>query len=134
MKRWFVARLGFYEEPEDQGGSQVPKILAYPNTLMLRQWTRPGLNFAFGRMATDNVAQFAADNDVYVLPDTVMDMSVGSIPVAVRNTMKARFEAAGFQYANVKTAWTVRQLLRYLSDQVQPGIETEANDGSDPWA
>lgn len=133
MKRWFIARLGFYEEPEDQGGSLVPKILAYPNTLMLRQWTRPGLNWAFGRMATDSAAQFADDNDVYVLPDTVMDMSVGSIPVAVRNTMKTRFEAAGFEFAFVKTSWTVRQLLQYLAGQVQPGIETEANDAPDPW-
>ena len=133
MKRWFIARQGFYEEPENEGGSLVPKVLAYPDTILLRQWTKPGLNWGFGRIATNSITQFDGDNDIYVLPDAVMDMSVGSIPASVRTTMRTRLESAGFVFSAVKTTWTVRQLLEYIGAQVQPGIEVEAQDGVDLW-
>ena len=60
MKRWFIARQGFYEEPENEGGSLVPKVLAYPDTILLRQWTKPGFNWGFGRIATNSSRSLTA--------------------------------------------------------------------------
>ncbi len=59
-------------------------------------------------------------------------MSVGSIPAGVRTTMRTRLESAGFVFTGVKTSWTVRQLLQYILQQVQPAINTvESGDVAD---
>ena len=114
--------MGQYEDD----GSNSPKISVYTPTW--RAWTKPGFGFAFVQFASSDVTVINADPDIYVLPDGAMDMSVGSIPAATRNTIKTRLEAAGFTFADVKTSWTVRQLLNYIARQVQTGIDVEVGD------
>jgi hypothetical protein len=121
MKRWAIARM-----IDDGQGSLESAFNRYPcNT---RIWTKPGFAWCFGQIATANITPIAADPDIYVLPDGVMDLSVGAIPVSVRNTMRTRLEAAGFVFYAVKTSWTVRQLLQYLKGQIQPVGDVEAGD------
>ena len=125
MKRWAIARMGNYEGD----GTIVPKFVAYTQTL--RVWTKPGFNWCFGHIAAADVTAMQADPDIYILPDGTMDMDVSSIPTTIRNTMKTRLEAAGFSFADVKTSWTVRQVLNYLAGQIQTGINVEAGDIKD---
>lgn len=122
MKRWFIARLGDYEND----GGNVPKINLYTQTS--RIWTKPGFGWCFGQLAAGSVTEMQADPDIYILPDGAMDMSVSSIPVTVRNTLRTRLESAGFEFGAVKTVWTVRQLLNYLLQQLQPIPSVEAGD------
>lgn len=132
MKRWFIARMGDYEN----ASTNVPATNKYaPNgtlrsdllndpTMPVRTWSRPGFAFCFGQLATSDITAVQADPDVYVLPDGAMDMSVGSIPAQVRQTMRARLEAAGFDFSAVTTQWTVRQVLVYLLQQIQPVLDS----------
>jgi len=61
-----------------------------------------------------------------------MDNAISTFPVAVRNNMKTKLEAAGFLFTAVKTTWTVRQLLVYLMKQLQPGLDSvESGDVRD---
>jgi len=125
MKRWAIARMREYEEGSiDSAFSQYAGV-------NFRQWTKPGFNWCFAHIATNNLTQFDADPDIYVLPDGAMDMSVGSIPAGVRNTLKTKAEAAGLIFTDVKLTWTVRQMLTYLSQQIQPDINIEAGDVRD---
>jgi len=114
--------MGQYEDD----GSNSPKIAMYTPTW--RSWSKPGFGFAFVQFASNDVTVINADPDIYVLPDGAMDMSVGSIPAAIRNTIKTRLEAAGLTFADVKTSWTVRQLLNYIARQIQTGIDVEVGD------
>ena len=124
MKRWAIARMGDYEGD----GSSIPKFNLYTDSS--RIWSKPGLGFCFGQIAAKDLTGMQNDPDIYILPDGAMDMSVGSIPISVRTTMKSRMEAAGFVYTGIKTSWTVRQMLQFLKDQIQPG-SVEAGDVRD---
>ena len=142
MKRWCICKMGDYENE----GTRVPALNKYqqngelitdisdPNQSPVnsRVWSKPGFNWAFGQVSAFSMTNMQADPDIYILPDGTMDMSVGSIPSGVRTTMRNRLEAAGFVFTAVKTTWTVRQLLNYLLQQVQPMIETvESGDIKD---
>lgn len=122
MKRWAISKLGDFEGD----GSVVPKLNLYTETS--RIWTKPGFSWCFGQIASGDLTAMQADPDIYILPDGAMDMSVGSIPLAVRNTLRAKLEAGGFVFTDVRTSWTVRQLLTYVAGQLQPGINVEAGD------
>lgn len=136
MKRWFICRRGNYEGD----GTVVPKVALYQRngalitdpatqvSLNFRIWTKPAFAWCFGQLAVQNVAELQADPDVYILPDGSMDMSVGAIPANVRTTMRNRLESVGFTFNDVKTTWTVRQLLNYLLQQIQPLPSVEAGD------
>ena len=124
-KRWAICKMGEYDEP----GFIVPKFNVYGANS--RIWSKDGLNWCFGQVAHDNIAELQADPDIYVLPDGSLDMSVGSIPSAVRTTMRNRLEAAGFAFSEVKTTWTVRQVLNYLARQLQPGMDVDSGDVQD---
>ena len=106
------------------------KVSRYPG-VSFRQWTKYGFGWCFGQLATNDITPLQADPDIYILPDGVMDMSVGSIPVATRTTMRTRLEASGLSFTDVKTTWTVRQLLTYIARQIQPDINVEAGDVRD---
>jgi hypothetical protein len=83
------------------------------------------------QFAAADLTAIQADPDIYVMPEGVMDMSVGSIPANVRNTMRTRLEAAGFVFTDVKTTWTIRQLLNYLGGQIFANFNCEAGDVRD---
>jgi hypothetical protein len=124
MKRWAIARMvddGF-------GGIESAFNRYRCNT---RIWSKTGFNWCFGQIAAPSLTEINADPDIYVLPDGVMDMSVGTIPAGTRTTMRNRLEAAGFTFTDVKTSWTVRQLLNYLKAQLDPGGEVEQGDVPD---
>lgn len=121
MKRWAIAKL-----IDDGSGGLESAFNRYPcNT---RIWTKPGFAWCIGQVAAADLVAMLADPDIHILPDSTLDMSVGNIPVGVRNAMKTKLEAAGFVYTNVKTSWTVRQLLNYLAQQVNPEINIEQGD------
>ena len=126
MKRWAICKLGEYE---GEDGGIVPKFNIY--TQNSRIWSKQGFNWCFGQFSAPSLTAMQDDPDVYILPDGVMDMSVGSIPLAIRNNMKTKLESAGFVFSAVKTSWTVRQLLNYLAAQLQPGIDVESGDVKD---
>jgi len=122
MKRWAIAKLVI--DPED--GSLSPKVAIYKANF--RAWTKANFDCAFCQIASKDLAAMQDDPEIYILPDGTMDLAVGSIPVSVRNTMKTRLEAAGFVFTAVKTSWTVRQLLTYLAQQIQPNTNVESGD------
>lgn len=140
MKRWCICKLGDYENE----GARVPALNKYlPNGSLRadllndpvapsRVWSKPGFNWAFGQVSASNLTAMQADPDIYILPDGALDMSVGSIPSGTRTTMRNRLEAAGFTFTDVKTTWTVRQLLVYILRQIQPAMDTvEQGDVAD---
>ena len=129
MKRWFAARLGFYD-PEDSN-TRVPKVEVYTR-VNYRIWSAPGFAWCFGQLATDNVSQMDGDNDIYLLPDASLDNAVSTIPNNVRNTMNTRLQAAGFDTSAIKLSWTIRQVMQYLKGQIQSDNDVESGDVREP--
>jgi hypothetical protein len=111
-------------------GSISQKFMLYPG-VSFRSWTKPGFGWCFAQIAAADLSALQADPDIYILPDGTMDVSVGSIPAGVRTTMRTRLEAAGFTFGDVKTTWTIRQLLLYVARQLQPDINVEVGDVRD---
>jgi hypothetical protein len=118
MKRWFIARMGDYEGD----GSRVPATNKYPcNT---RIWSHPTKNWCLGQLAIADLTQAQADPDIFIIPDAALDNAVSTIPTQVRNTMLTRLQNAGFETAGIKTVWTIRQVLIYLMQQIQPALNS----------
>ena len=120
MKRWFISKMGNYDAEEPD--VRCPKIVQY--TRSWRAWSANARQWCFGQCAASDFTAIQADPDIYVLPDGAMDMSVGSIPAGVRTTLRTKLEAAGMVFTDVKTSWTVRQLLVYILRQIQPALDS----------
>lgn len=121
MKRWAIARM-----IDDGAGGIESAFNRYPcNT---RIWSKSGFAWCFGQIATADLTPFNADPDIYVLPDGVMDMTVGQIPAGTRTILRTKLEAGGFTFVDVKTSWTIRQLLNYIKGQLDPAGTVEAGD------
>ena len=118
MKRWAICRVGDCEND----GTLVPKFNVY--NCNSRIWTKAGFGWCIGQIAAPSLTAINADPDIYIIPDGAMDNAISTFPVATRNAMKTRLEAAGFEFASVKTTWTVRQLLVHLAKQLQPAINS----------
>lgn len=118
MKRWFIARMGDYEND----GGLTPAAIKYPCNL--RIWSKPGFGWCFGQLAAADLTGINADPDVYVLPDGALDMLVSAIPAGVRTTMTNKLQAAGFATSAIKNTWSLRQVLVYLLQQLQPALST----------
>lgn len=118
MKRWAICRIGDYEND----GTLVPKFNVY--SCNSRIWTKAGFGWCIGQIAAPSLTEINADPDIFVLPDGAMDNALSSFPVAVRNTMQNKLTAAGFSFAGVKTTWTLRQLLIFLAQQLQPALDS----------
>ena len=121
MKRWAIAKM------VDAGDGNIESAFnRYRcNT---RIWTKPGFSWCFGQIAAPSLVDMNADQDIYVLPEATLGMAVGSIPSAVRTTMRNKLEAGGFSFEGVKTTWTVKQLLMFLKGQLDPLGDIESGD------
>ncbi len=126
MKRWFIARMGDYEND----GGLSPKLTVYPN-VNYRIWSKPGFGFCFGQLATNNLDQFAGDNDIRLIPDSGLDNAISSIPANLRNAMQAQLADAGFDMSAVRLTWTLRQLLKHLKVQLDNDDNIESGDVRD---
>lgn len=132
-KRWAACRYGFYEEPEDQGGTRVPKINAYPGCNAPRQISSPAnANWGMVQFVTNNVAQLESDPDIILFADLPYGVSWASQPNAARTAIRAKMIAAGFEW-NVSSEWTVQRVLEYACSQLQPGYVISATDIVDPY-
>jgi hypothetical protein len=129
MKRWFVARMGDYD-PNDPG-TLVPKVGVYTN-VNYRLWSRAGFAFCMGQLATDNLDQFAGDNDIRLIPDAALDNLLSSLSPATRTEMQNGLTAAGFDVSAVKQTWSFRQLLKHLKLQLQSDDNIESGDVREP--
>jgi len=116
MKRWVIARMGDYEND----GGNSPAFAKYTDNYRL--WSKPGFSWCFGQIAAPSLTEITADPEIFVLPDGAMDNALSSFPAAVRNNMQVKLTAAGFSFTGVKTTWTLRQLLVFLVQQLQPEI------------
>ena len=121
MKRWAICKM-IEVAPQEID----PAIAKYPGSWRIIHV--PGRNWVLCQFSSINLTPIQADPDIYILPDGAFDMSVGSIPAAVRTTLRTKCEAAGFVFTDVKTSWTVRQLLNYLGSQIQQGFSCESGD------
>ena len=132
MKRWFLAKLDFYEEPENEGGALVPKTNLHTTSsggpINTRIWSRPGFGWCFGQLATDTLTAMNADTDIYILPDASMDIVWNNVPKTKRNEVKAVMESAGFSYAGITTNSTIREILQKLKGQLQSDNDVESGD------
>lgn len=126
MKRWFVARMGDYEND----GSLVPKTNLYPCNS--RTWVKTGMTWCFGQLATDDLSGLSADPDIKLIPEAAMDNMLSTIPAAVRTAMRNNLTAAGFDISAVTNTWTIRQLLKHLRIQLQGSDDIESGDVHEP--
>ena len=127
MKRWFIARMGDYEND----GALVPKTNLYP-AVNTRIWTRPGFAFCLGQLAAASLTALQADPDIKLIPDAALDNALSSIPKTTRDAMVAQLTGAGFDVSAVRTTWSVRQLLMNLKRQLQTDDNIESGDVRDP--
>jgi len=125
MKRWCICRVGEYEE----AGVRMPKVGLY--TEKRKTYPHPTKEWALCRFGIADLTPVQADPDIYLIPDGALDMTISNIPIAQRNALKNWLEARGFVFTDVKTSWTVRQLINYLAGQLQPGIDATLFDVSD---
>ena len=135
MKRWFLAKLDFYEEPENEGGALVPKTNLHTTSnggpINTRIWSRPGFGWCFGQLATDTLTSMNADPDIYILPDASLDISWSTVPSGKRTEVKNRVADAGFNFTGIKTSNTIREILQHLKKQVQIDDDIESGDVKD---
>jgi hypothetical protein len=127
MKRWFIARI---VEEEPGSGTWVPKVALYPN-VNYRGWSKAGYAFFMGQLATNNIDRFAGDNDIRIIPDAALDNALSTLPTAVRQDLINGLTNAGFNIAEVKNTWSVRQLLKHLKLQLQTDDNIESGDVRD---
>jgi len=125
MKRWAICKLGEYEEP----GILMPKVGLY--TESRKTWSKSGFVWGVCRFSVGDLTAINADPDIYVLPEGALDMTIINIPSNIRTVIRQKCEAAGFVFSDVKTTWTVRQLLNYLAGQLQPGVDCTVFDVRD---
>jgi hypothetical protein len=127
MKRWALCRMGAYDptDPNTRG----PALDRHAN-VSYRIWEHPTKNWCLAHFATNSLTTINADSDIKVLPDATFDASWGSIPSNVRTAVKNAVEALGFTFA-VQTTWTVRRVLNYVANQIQPEIDVSAGDVQD---
>ena len=128
MKRWFIARMGDYEND----GANVPKVAIYPG-VNFRMWSRPGFAFCLGQLAAQDLTALQADPDIKLIPDAALDNALSSIPKTTRDAMVAQLTDAGFDVSAVRTTWSVRQLLKRLKLQLQTDDNIESGDVRDAF-
>ena len=125
MKLWCVCKVGEYEEP----GVRVPKVALYTETR--KTWPHPTKLWALCRFSVAEITPaLQADPDIYMLPDATLDAAWSTIPNNVRNAVKNAMERAEFTWA-VQNTWTVRQVLNYAVNQLQPGVDCTVFDVRD---
>lgn len=124
MKRWFIARM------VEVDGEIMPKVATYPN-VNHRTWSKDGVAFGLGQLATNNLSQFSGDADIRLIPDAALDNALSTIPTATRQAMSAALTDAGFNVSAVKNTWSVRQLLKHLKAQLQADDDVETGDVRD---
>jgi hypothetical protein len=132
MKRWFIARMGDYENE----GTRVPATNKYKPDGTLRAdlyadptapsriWSKPGFDWCFGQVAASSMTAMQADPDIAILPDATLDAAFSSLPLAVRNAAITRITNAGFDVSAIKSVWTIRQILVHLLKQLQPALNS----------
>lgn len=125
MKRWFIARM-----VEVEPGEIVPKVATY-NRVNFRVWSKDGIAFCLGQLATNNLSQFNGDPDIHIIPDAALDNMLNTIPTSTRNAMTAALTAAGFSLTGVQGTWAVRRLLKHLKLQLQSDDNIESGDVRD---
>lgn len=125
MKRWFIARM-----VEVEPGEIVPKVATYAR-VNFRIWSKDGMDFCLGQLATSNLAQFSGDGDIRLIPDASLDNLLSSIPTATRNAMTTALTDGGFSVSVVRASWTIRQLLQHLKKQLQTDDVIDSGDVRD---
>jgi hypothetical protein len=116
MKLWAICRM--VPEPGQEG--IVPKVALYTDSW--RAWSKAGMEWALCRFAITDATGVATDAQIKLLPDATLDLLWSSIANNVRNRVKSEVEAAGFVWS-VNNNWSVREVLVYLVNQIQPGVD-----------
>ena len=125
MKRWFIARMGDYENE----GTLVPKTNLYPcNT---RIWSKAGFAFCLGQLGAADLTAINADPDIRLIPDAALDNTLSTLSAATRNAMRTGLENGGFDISAVTNTWSFRQLLKHLKLQLQSDDNIESGDVRD---
>lgn len=125
MKRWFIARMGDYENE----GTLVPKTNLYAcNT---RVWSKAGFAFCLGQLGASDLTAISADPDIKLIPDAALDNQLSTIPTATRNAMITGLTNGGFNIQAVRNTWSIRQLLKHLKLQLQIDDNIESGDVRD---
>lgn len=130
-KRWALCKYGFYEEPEDQGGTRVPKINVYPNTVAPRIVSNAG-SWALVQFTTNNITQLENDPDIIMFADLPYGVSWATQPNAARTAIRDKILAAGFNFS-FSSEKTVQWVLEYVAGQIVPGYVVQSTDIVDPW-
>lgn len=71
-----------------------------------------------------------ADADVDALPDVSLDLLWSSLPSATRTAIRTRLLARGFTVTGIVAGLTVRQVLRYLGQQLRAEFDENKFDVS----
>lgn len=124
MKRWFVCRMGAYspEEPD----VRAPKVAQYtPNW---RAWSIGHKGWCLGQCAAADFTAMLADSQIFILPDATLDAAWSSLPNNVRNQVANRLGQAGFATNGIQNNMSVRQVLVYVLQQIQPGLNGVEGD------
>lgn len=125
MKRWFIARM-----VEIEPGEIAPKVATYPN-VNFRVWSKDGMAFGLGQLATNNLAQFNGDGDIRIIPDAALDNLLSSIPTATRAAMITALQDGGFNTSAIRTSWSLRQVLQHIKRQLQGDDVIDSGDVRD---
>ena len=120
-KFWFVAKLGEYE---GAGNGFVPAINKYPISQVVA-WSNPDKQWCIGKVGgVTNVGQLKSDPDIVLFPDSMLlDYRFDVFGAGVRNALLNQLQAKGFDISGITTNLTNRQIISYLVNQVQPGVD-----------
>lgn len=126
MKRWFIARMGDWEN----NGTLGPKLTVYTN-VNYRLWSKPGVAFCLGQLASNNIDQFAGDPDIKLIPDAALDNTISTLSAEMLRNMRDQLIAGRFDVSAVKNTWSFRQLLKHMKRQLQTDDNIESGDVPD---
>lgn len=119
MKRWGVCKM-----LEVSPGEWEPAIAAHQCWWRIIHLGSP--TWVICQFGTQSLTTIAADNNIKIFPELTMDSLWSSLNAATRNKAINELQAAGFATSGIKASSTMREVLNYVCQQIDPSANVEA--------
>lgn len=134
MKRWIISKIEVVPD-QDLGGYYRMAIQRY-NDLNFKfgeipvdpDTGIPILGWGFALVASADMARFAKDNDIDVLPDFPLDAKVGAMHSVTKTKMRNSLTKHGIPTSIADNADGFRDVVRGIGKIVNPNFVEDAFD------
>lgn len=125
MKRWAVCKMREVAPSEWE-----PAIAAHDCAWRIIHLGLPV--WVLCQFAATSITAISNDVNIKILPDLTYDTTWGTLNSAARNKAINELQGAGFTTTGIKTTSTIREVLNYIGQQIDPNFNCEAGDVKEP--